>query len=269
MKIGITGSKGFIGQNLLKYLHNNHIDCVELDSALLDSFSKQEISHIVHLAAKTSVQDSFDNIPLFLESNVTLTAKVLDFAVKIGASVTLFSTYGYYPSNNIASPYHLTKEFSEQLAFFYYQKFGLPINILRLASVYGAGQKKGHLIPTILEQVLNPEIKEIVVKSLSSKRVYTDVRDVVRFILTSCQHREGFHINYAGNSEFHSVEELIQKSLLISGSSKPYKEMFSDEQDLILSTLEKNATIKNSFPWTPLYSLDEGLNHLIGCMQQS
>ncbi|MGD0466150.1 MAG: NAD(P)-dependent oxidoreductase [Gammaproteobacteria bacterium] len=265
MKIGITGSNGFIGQNLVNYLKKNNINFIEIDVLNIDHFYDKHISHIIHLAGKTSVQQSWSDVPLFLDSNITLTARILELSLKIGATVTLFSSYGYHSSDgaDVHSPYHLTKAFSEQLAFFYYQKFKLPITILRLASVYGIGQKINGLLPTILQQILDPEIEEILVNNLSSKRSYIDVRDVVDFILLSLPKIYKFNIYYVGDNKLYSVEDVVKKSLKISGVNKAYRQRYCEANDSILFNIEKNHSNVNNFDWKLKYSLDNGIAYLI------
>ncbi len=263
MKIAITGSKGFIGQHFITYLMTKNIDYIELIPDQLENYS--DITHIVHLAGKTSVMDSWNNVPIFLEDNLTLTSMVLDYARKNRITVILFSTYGYHPEYPINSPYHLTKAFIEQLGLFYHQQFKLPISILRLGSVYGTGQKNYHLIPTILNQILNSDIQKILVKNLSTKRAYIDVRDVVESIYHYCQSTQAFHLEYVGSSILYTVEDIIKKMLRLAYVSKPYYQETSNSSDSFLASIEKNMLIENHLKWVPKYSIDLGLKYLIEC----
>lgn len=268
MKLGITGSKGFIGKNLVNHLKNRDIQFVELDTLNFDCYLDTQISHIIHLAGKTSVPNSWEMIPFFLDNNVVLTARVLDFALKIGAPVTLFSSYGYFDQSSILTPYHLTKAFTEQLANFYHQNFNLPITILRLASVYGVGQKMDHLFPLIVNQVLDPAIKEITVNSLNPKRSYIDVRDIIEFIILSLQKKTwGFHTYYVGDCKLYSVEDIIKKVLFIAGINKPYKQRDDNVDDSIVVNIQKNYSNISHLAWVPKYQLDDGIAHLLNCLK--
>lgn len=268
MKIGITGTKGFIGQNLLAGLKKQDFKYVEMNCLDLGMFEKSGITHIVHLAGKTSVADSWKGIPTFLESNVVLASKILDFASKIGASVMLFSTYGYYPDKNIPpiSPYHISKSLLEELAYFYNQRLSVPIHILRLASVYGMDQKKDCLIPKILRQILEEEVKEVVVDSLFPRRSYIDVRDIVEFIIFSLsQEKSKFNVSFLGSERLFSVQEVIETALEVSNSQKKYKGLNAQnaQEEEIFSNIQKNMALENPYGWKTKYTLKEGLRYLM------
>lgn len=270
MTIGVTGSNGFIGRAFVSYLKEHSIDCLKLEPSTLDKAYDQRITHIVHLAGKTSVRNSWEQIPLFLESNVIFLAKILELAVKIEAPVTLFSTYGYAPSNETSglSPYHLTKEFTEKIAGLYNQKFKVPVAILRLASVYGVGQHKNGLIPNIITQILDPMIQAIVVDSLAPLRSYIDVRDVAAYIYASILTPQAFKISYVGGMCLVSVEDVINEVSWVTGIRKPYRQILDDVDDPFLVNIQKNFSDPAlGSEWRPRHSLREGLSYLIESMQ--
>ena len=266
MKIGITGGKGFIGSSLIKCLSEKSISFVEINKTNMHSEDMRDIKHIIHLASKTSVESSWRHISDYIDSNVTFTASVLDLAKKIGASVTLCSSYGS-PMNILKpgeapTPYHLTKLFCEELCYFYNKNFHIPVVILKLANVYGVNQKSHFLIPTIINQVLDPCIHTILVNNLRPKRCFIDVRDVVSFMMLSIPKDNHYGVYYVGPQDSHSVEDIIKICMNISEVSKKYDQRSFERQNEIEINLS-HLTGYQKINWQPKYSLDEGLRHFI------
>lgn len=263
MKIGITGSRGFIGKNLCSHLKKEKISFVEINNDNIEILD--DLTHIIHLAARTSLQESWENIPVFIEDNVTYTAQILELAKKLKASVIVCSTYGINPDQKkFSSPYHMTKSFSEQVAKFSSDNFSIPVTILRLANVYGLGQKDTFLIPTIINQIVNEDVKKIMVNDLSPLRSYVDVRDVIDSILMTVRKKQKslFSTFFVGAKDLFSVEDLIQRALFISRVKKTY-----GQRNLV----RKNEINMSSFlsqcdvlpGWFPKYSIDDGLKFLL------
>lgn len=262
MTIGITGASGFVGRHLVQFLKLDGISYIEIPRSNLEAFHSHGIEHIIHLAAQTSVEESWSGIPQILDSNVTLSAKVLDFAKEIGASVTLVSTYGYYPFPKMSpvSPYHLTKGFLEQLAQFYHENFDLRIHLVRLASVYGEDQNGGCLIPSIFRQIHDPDVKILTVNNLTPMRSYVNVKDVVEFLSKSYTEINGFHVSFVGSRHTMSVEKVLLTALDIAASNKPYTGAFDvADSKQIERAIKKNCALPNLIDWSPVFSLQEGL----------
>src|SRR5207249_744087 len=95
------------------------------------------------------------------------------------------------------NPYALSKRLAEEACRFYADSFGTSITVLRLFNVYGKGQHKSFLIPTILEQVKCSE--QIGVKDLTPKRDYVHINDVVGAILKAAEPRKGLNIFNIGS----------------------------------------------------------------------
>lgn len=266
MKIGITGCKGFIGQNLVKYLLEHSIDFIDINANNIQSIDYSNIQHIIHLAAKTSVENSWEHVHQYIDSNVAFTSMVLDLAKKLKISITICSSYGSVgitKPSNAPNPYHFTKLLAEELCDFYYKNFSVPIVVLKLANVYGAGQKSTFLIPTIIEQILRKDIKEVVVNSLTPQRSFIDVRDVVDFMLYSIPKRTSYKTYYVGTNIQYSVEEVINKCLQIAGISKPYCQRSIEKINEIKIDFSYISSKVDTTDWMPKYSLEEGLSNLI------
>ena len=132
----ITGSNGFIGTQLKKHLNQDQYtifefneedgDIVQADS--LSRFDDHKIDHIIHLAGKTFVPESWENPYRFYTVNVIGTMNVLEFCRKYNISLTFISTYLYgnpklLPINENSeispnNPYAHSKYLAEQLCHF-------------------------------------------------------------------------------------------------------------------------------------------------------
>ena len=100
MNILITGSDGFIGRHLKqKLLENKNYSVFELKSEKKDiaveEIKLKNIDHVIHLAAKSFVPESWVNPYPFYRTNVLGAANVLEYCRKTGCNLTALSSYIY------------------------------------------------------------------------------------------------------------------------------------------------------------------------------
>lgn len=180
MKILITGVNGFIGRHMAKFLSARHevLGVTRASMSINDSFATKLISAdlseldfveqlppgidcIIHLAQSTH----YRNFPVGAEDmrriNIDATCQLLEWARETGVKQFIFSsTANVYGNSNEQlteahatqpeSFYGATKLAAEHLAKQYQSHF--QVDILRLFTVYGAGQK-GMLIPNIADRI--------------------------------------------------------------------------------------------------------------------
>jgi len=164
----VTGGSGFLGSHVIDALIGRGEDVIALvrnssDKAYLESIgtklafgdlndaesikrAAQGVDRIYHCAALAADWGTWEE---FRDANATGVRNILDAALKVGASkfvhVSTTDVYGHpnYPADEKAPfrlrgwPYGDTKIEGEQIAWDYYQKYNLPITIVRPVSIYG------------------------------------------------------------------------------------------------------------------------------------
>ncbi|KAL7753675.1 hypothetical protein RI367_000606 [Sorochytrium milnesiophthora] len=124
----------------------------------------KHIDTIVHAAAQTHVDNSFDNSFRFTSTNVMGTHVLLEVAkqhnVKRFVHVSTDEVYGQIPADAAdatedtilapSNPYSATKAAAEALVLAYYYSFGVPVIITRSNNVYGPCQYPEKVIPKFI-----------------------------------------------------------------------------------------------------------------------
>lgn len=148
-KLLITGATGFIGQKLIKYLHNKNYKfiCLIREKSNINILKKlginyiydynskelKDIDIIVHLAGIVNAKTKNE----FYESNIETTKKVLNFAIKNKIKKIIFLSTAVAKLNT-KEDYANTKFIAEQLI----KKSKINYVILRASLVYGKGDKR-------------------------------------------------------------------------------------------------------------------------------
>ncbi len=135
MKILITGSKGFVGKNLIAELKNNdYIDILEFDKdteqALLEQYTK-ECEFVFHLAGVNRPKDENE----FMEGNFGFTSELLKLLKKHNNKAPILITSSIQAK--LDNPYGKSKKAGEDLLFDYGKETGADVYVYRLANLFG------------------------------------------------------------------------------------------------------------------------------------
>jgi UDP-glucose 4,6-dehydratase len=196
MNLLVTGGCGFIGSNFINYIsdkypeyHIVNIDALyycasetnvtaknnykfirgniqsrDLVTHILNEYS---ITHVIHFAAQSHVQNSFDNSMQYTLDNIVGTHTLLECCRVYGhvqkiVHISTDEVYGESLNDNLktessllvpTNPYAATKAGAELIAMSYIKSYNLPIVITRGNNVYGPNQYPEKLIPLFIKQL--------------------------------------------------------------------------------------------------------------------
>jgi GDP-4-dehydro-6-deoxy-D-mannose reductase len=204
MRVAVSGVNGFVGVHLTRELvtHGHEVlgyskgpaaASVEgllseyLDQDLAESWPDLAVDAVVHLAGLSAVGPSFQDPQGYLEGNSAPVTRLCEGLIANGQSprVVVVSSGGLYaPGVGVnessptqpSSPYAVSKLLVETQCA-YYRRRGLDLTVMRPFNHIGPGQQPGFLLPDLIAGVLNGPFT---VGDLTTRRDYTDVRDVVR-----------------------------------------------------------------------------------------
>jgi GDP-4-dehydro-6-deoxy-D-mannose reductase len=224
--------------NYLKYVE----EVIETDLN-----SKEEIVRIIqnirpdvvfHLAAQSNVKMSWENPSNTMCINVMKTIYLYEAVREVSKSIRIVSVgsseeYGFsngmtFPINeesslNPSNPYGLSKMNVAILSKQYVSAYGLDIIHMRPFNHIGPGQKLGFIVPDFTHQIVRIEKglqkPMLMVGNLSTKRDFTDVRDIVTGYMLACEKGvKGEVYNICSGKET-AINDLL--TFLIKSSTVP------------------------------------------------
>ena len=218
-KIIVTGVNGFVGKHLAHELtaQNYEVVGVGTDDALVPELSElvskyyqcdltdieqvrkislNGVKGIINLAGLAAVGPSFDNPDLYMRVNTGVLDTLCTIAIEQDAkdinilaisSGAVYSSQQEMPLSELtsktdkdSSPYAASKLAMEELAQEYRAK-GINCTVARPFNHIGPGQMPGFILPDLYKKVAEAKDGEtLLVGNLTTKRDYTDVRDVAR-----------------------------------------------------------------------------------------
>jgi UDP-glucose 4-epimerase len=276
----VTGANGFIGSHLvpalraagyLVFTHSTRQG--DIRNCTLDF---EGIGHVFHLAARTFVPDSWSDPLSFYEVNVLGTVNVLEFCRCHGASLTLVSSYVYGPPARLPisedeplrafNPYSHTKILAEESGLYYQRQFAIPVTIIRPFNVYGLGQDRRFLIPSILWQAIDLGQAAIEVADLRPRRDYIFIADLIDLLVRTAFRREGGVFN-AGSGSSWAVGDVIA---LVNGflpTPKPVRVEGLARPEEVADVVADISRARHEFGWEPRVPLPEGLQLTLSSMK--
>lgn len=306
-KIIVTGINGFVGPHLAHELKNRNItvigvgtDAQPKNSELLDeyiacdltdaesvasSIDFTDVDAVIHLAGLSNQGKSFAEPQLFITANSAMVVNLFEAATAQDKKprFVIVSTGALYNSDQpmplseesaitFNSPYAVSKHVTENLSD-YYGKRGFESVVVRPFNHTGPGQGPGFLIPDLSRQLL--EVGEggtLRVGNLSTRRDYSDARDIVRA--------------YADIATAESVPHNLYN--LCSGKSRSGEEIlallakaFFGREDAVATEVDPsrvrpndppeifgdNSRMQEDYGWTPTIPLEQTINDYVAWMK--
>ena len=172
-----------------KFIKGNLNSC-DLINLILSDY---KIDCVIHFAAQSHVDNSFENSIQFTQDNIFATHNLLECCRKYG-KIKLFihvSTDEVYGESlegdkkntksllKPTNPYAATKAGAELIAYSYYRSYNIPLIITRGNNVYGERQYPEKLIPKFIKLLLNNK-RCTIHGNGTHMRNFVYVKDVVR-----------------------------------------------------------------------------------------
>jgi len=254
----VTGGCGFIGSNFLNYMVNKYSEmsfhnvdkmdyCASHENLLcrhLENYhfykcdindknfvdyllESNEIDTIVHFAAQSHVDNSFDNSLQYSLDNVLGTHTLLDCTKRYGKigrfiHISTDEVYGEVDMEhpgcqersilNPTNPYAATKAAAEMLVNSYHHSYNLPVIITRGNNVYGPNQYPEKLIPKFIK-LLSEDKKMTIHGNGLTRRNFVHAYDVAKAIEIIIQNGEIGEIYNIGTKNEYSVIEIAKMIL--------------------------------------------------------
>jgi dTDP-glucose 4,6-dehydratase len=310
----ITGGCGFIASNFINfYFKESHSNIINLDAMyycanennidenirespryklikgnlcsydlikhILEAY---KIDEIIHFAAQSHVQNSFEDSLQYTQDNVLGTHTLLECCRRYG-KITRFihistdevygeSMLGHDEKKNEGSilcptnPYAATKAAAELIAQSYYHSFKMPIIITRGNNVYGPNQYPEKLIPRFIKQLSerNPVTIQGNGTNIRAFLHSDDVASAVKIILEKGKIGDIYNIGSDDKDEYtilQIAELLIDKIIGTKNYSEWIKYIddrpFNDKRYYI-----SNQKLKD-LGWEIKKEFNDGINELI------
>jgi len=312
----VTGGCGFIGSNFINYyfyknefnkivnldaiyycaLETNVYECIRnnpnyifvkgnlCDNELIDKVLKQHnITHIIHFAAQSHVQNSFEDSIKFTYDNILGTHTLLECCrkyKKIVKFIHVSTDEVYGESMNTVeetkktehsilcptNPYAATKAGAELIAQSYLHSYKMPIIITRGNNVYGRNQYPEKLIPRFIK-LLNEDKKVTIQGDGSTVRAFLHAYDTAKafeVILEKGNIGEIYNIGCDEGMEYSVLEiaKLLIKLIKKTENYNDYIEYIEDRPYNDMRYFISNQKLKD-LGWSIEIDLMLGLNDLI------
>ena len=294
MKILVTGGAGFIGSHTVDALLRTGHSVTVLDdlstgnaenlpsgvsfirgsilddAALCSAVAGQD--GIVHLAAFTSVPDSFGDHDRCFETNGEGTFRVLDAAVVAEVDRVVFASssavYAEEPRvpkseqecPDPASPYAVSKLEGEHLLARYHRRHGIRYVALRYFNVYGPRQRVDSDYAAVIPIFVQRGIEGLpctVCGDGMQTRDFVHVSDVARANVSAIE-SDARGVFNVGTGKGTSILTLAKAIARLTGSFAGCR--FEDRRpgDVLSSEADVSRVVKH-LRWQPQISLEQGL----------
>ena len=313
MVLLVTGGCGFIGSNFINYYFDKNPNVhriVNIDAMyycanesninenirndskytfvsgnLCDSklvkrvLDTHQITHVIHFAAQSHVQNSFEDSLQFTYDNVLGTHTLLECCRKYGKiqkfiHVSTDEVYGesmntieeqHKTEHSIlcpTNPYAATKAGAELIAQSYNHSYKMPIIITRGNNVYGKNQYPEKLIPRFI-QLLQADKKVTIQGNGSAIRAFLHAEDTARafeIILEKGEIGEIYNIGCDDGMEY-SVMDIAKILIKMIQGTENYDEWIEYIEDRPFNDSRyyiSNQKVKN-LGWNIQWNLMDGL----------
>jgi CDP-glucose 4,6-dehydratase len=289
----ITGTNGFLANRLIDFCQgevfgisrsDNHKatrkcttfygDVLDLDF-LKRIISENSIDVIYHLAAQSIVKIANTNPLYCLNDNIIGTANILEAVRQINPKIKVVcassdKAYGdheqlpYTEDMALQSgdPYSTSKAAADLVAQSYHKTYGLNVNIIRSANIYGHGDMNlSRLIPNTINKILKGEKPVIYSGVMQYKREFIFVDDVCKSYTAVAQNGKAGEAYNAGTGDVYRVGDIIEKICTMMDWKNGIEIVNKSFPEIKMQYLSSEKIKK--IGWTPQVYFNEGLQKTI------
>lgn len=279
-RILVTGATGFIGKHLVQrlkdaghvvYSLSKSLGYDVCDNTAFSNFLGKNIDIVFHIAGRTFVPSSWEDPYSYYSINSLGTQIALEFCRKTNAKMIFISAYVYGVPKYLPidenhpvkpnNPYAHSKWLGEELCSFYAREMSVQTVVLRPFNLYGPGQDKHFLIPTLINQINRNG--EIVVKDEAPRRDYLHVYDFIEACISAINTTDHFILFNIGYGASLSVKEIVE--LLIDNCVKnvKWRSLKEKRKNEIPDMIANCIAIKKYLGWEPKLSFKDSIYELM------
>jgi GDP-4-dehydro-6-deoxy-D-mannose reductase len=291
----VTGGRGFVGRWLSEHLAGEG-DEVTIVDAETDVTDEKALEHAVgasrpdavyHLAARTHVGDSWRAPLEVLRVNVLGTAGVLAAARRAAPEATVLvvsssEVYGSLLPGELpvaesaplrpVTPYAASKAAAEQVALQAWRGYEQRVVVVRPFNHVGPGQSASFAVPALARRLLDARrrgSRELVVGTVTTRRDFTDVRDVVRAYRLLVEHGSPGSVYNVCSGRDVSIAEVAQRLMELAGVELS---LVTDPELVrpVDSPVVRGdpSLLMRTTGWTPRISLDATLRDVLSYLEE-
>jgi len=228
---------------------------------------------VINLAARAGVRDSIEDPWAFMETNLTGTLNLLEFARQRGIKKFIqASTAGIYGANpplptpetaesdHPLQPYAASKKSAEVLCHTYHFMHGLDVTVFRYFTVYGPAGRPDMVMFRFCKWISEGQPVHLYGTGEQS-RGFTYLDDIARGTILGLQPM-GYEIINLGGHETITINQMIAMLEELTGKKVHIQNHPAHRADILANSADISKA-KRLLGWEPQMDLVEGMKHLV------
>jgi nucleoside-diphosphate-sugar epimerase len=228
---------------------------------------------VINLAARAGVRQSVADPWSYIDTNVTGTLNLLQFARQrsipkfvLASTSSLYGALNPRPfledadTDHPLSPYAASKKGAEVLSFTYHYLYGLDVTVLRYFTVYGPAGRPDMSIFRFIQWISEGR-PVIVYGDGSMERDFTFVEDIARGTVAALRPMGYEIINLGSDHPVRVADAIAQIESLIGASARiEFREAHPADVAATWASIGKAGRLLG---WTPRTSFTDGVHHAV------